>query len=181
MSADRVEVEPEYLTVSGVAERLGIKRDTIHGYLSRGSMPEPDLVFVRNPLWLVSTIDSWRANKGKRRLIVPRREKIRTQPTTPVRPPRLAAPSSSSAPAKAPNRKLAAPVHRDVSSSAATTVSPHVAKQLAASLRGEGVYCTTEDVLALADTDGPLGHERELLRARIMAKLRGLRARQAEN
>ena len=48
-----------YLTPDQLAERLGIKRTTVHRYRTRGDIPEPDEYVGRTPLWSVGLIDAW--------------------------------------------------------------------------------------------------------------------------
>ena len=179
-AAESVEVEPEYLDTAGVAARVGVKKRTVIVYLSRGDMPEPDLVWYGVNLWLVSTIEEWRAQWYKRRSMprVPRTQKITTQPRSSKGRPRVVAPASSSSrgPAAAPNRRLAKRASREAERPEVVSVGEPIAKQVAAALRADGFYCTTVDVLELADAGEQLEHERELLRQRIAAKLRALRS-----
>lgn len=61
----------KFLGRKGVAERLGVKTDSINGY----DLPEPDAIIDSHRGWLPETIDAWRAtrpgrgnwNKGQRR------------------------------------------------------------------------------------------------------------------
>lgn len=53
--------KPDLLTISEVADRLGLSTSTITSYKARGYMPQPDTQYGRTPLWKVTTIDSWRA------------------------------------------------------------------------------------------------------------------------
>ena len=159
MSADP-RADAEYLDSNAVAERLGIKRATLYVYASRGTMPEPDLVWLGRNLWLVSTIDAWRADWYKRgRVRISRRERHRASKAYAQRrlPPKVAA------------------VKRRSIGPALEPVSEQVAKRVAAELRGEGHYCTSADVLELAGLPGDteLERERELLLRRIVSKLRG--------
>lgn len=48
-----------YLTTDQLAERLGIKRTTVHRYRVRGDIPEPDEYVGRTPLWSAEHIDAW--------------------------------------------------------------------------------------------------------------------------
>lgn len=54
-----------YLTIAGVAKRLGLSPHTIATYVRDGRMPEPDATFGdgdRPKLgWLPETIDQWQA------------------------------------------------------------------------------------------------------------------------
>lgn len=59
--------EPKrYLSTGEVAERVGVKPDTIHAYVTRGQMPAPDAVIGRLKGWLPETIDAWNANRPSR-------------------------------------------------------------------------------------------------------------------
>lgn len=166
------DAEPEYLDARGVAARIGVKTNTLYAYITRGHAPEPDLVWLGRNLWLVSTIDEWRARKGKHGQIrIPRREKIAGRPR-PVSPSRRLPPRIADSPRSLPDDPTARP--------ATTIVTPQIASQIAASLREAGHYCTRDDVLELATAPVPADRERELLQGRILAKLRGLRARANE-
>lgn len=160
--------EPEYLDAQAVADQLGIKRKSVWEMLSRGYIPEPDLLYLRHPLWLPETIKEWRKNYRKKgRVRVPRRHRIRTANTTAGRPPRI----RTAAKTKASKAGASRP-------SVTQTVSDQIASQVASALRQDGFHCTTGDVVELAgwvDGDMPLEHEREKLRLRIVAKLRGLK------
>ncbi len=168
------EVEPEYLDAAGVAARIGVKRASLYAYLARGHAPEPDLVWLGRSLWLVSTIDEWREHLHERgRVRVPRRLKVRTTESSRRLPPKIAkGPRALDSNADRRPRISEAPT--------ATPVSEAIAKQVAAALRGDGHHCTADDVLELAAAEVPRERERELLQRRIVAKLRGLRARASE-
>jgi predicted DNA-binding transcriptional regulator AlpA len=63
-----------YLTSEQLADRLGVRRGSIHRYRTRGDLPEPDEVIGRSPVWKVETIECWEAarpghgwRRGKRR------------------------------------------------------------------------------------------------------------------
>jgi predicted DNA-binding transcriptional regulator AlpA len=43
-----------------VADGLGVSRDTINSYRTRGYMPEPDVVIGGSPGWMLETILWWR-------------------------------------------------------------------------------------------------------------------------
>ncbi|WP_341719897.1 helix-turn-helix domain-containing protein [Micromonospora sp. FIMYZ51] len=47
------------LTTDQLADRLGIKRTSVHRYRSRGDIPEPDQYVGRTPLWAESSVDAW--------------------------------------------------------------------------------------------------------------------------
>lgn len=153
----------EYLDVLGVAEHTGLKRDTIYVYLARGSMPEPDMIWLRHPLWLPETINEWRSHRYERRktAAIPRSRKIRRPDQRRHKPPPKVR-------AKPPSKGGALPTP------GASSVAPEIAKQVAAALRATGVHCTTDDVIALANYDGDLDHERQKLKHRIDARLRAI-------
>lgn len=50
----------KYLTISEIADKLGITRSTLTAYRTRGRMPAPDLQYGRTPLWKPETIRKWR-------------------------------------------------------------------------------------------------------------------------
>jgi predicted DNA-binding transcriptional regulator AlpA len=52
-----------YLTSDQLADRLGIKRASIHRYRTRGDIPEPDEYAGRTPLWAVVSIEKWEAER----------------------------------------------------------------------------------------------------------------------
>lgn len=172
MAAKRKAPDPEreYLDARGVAARIGIKLGSISSYRSRGEMPEPDAYFLKHPLWLASTIDEWRKGSRTRRPQYRRRtgrktpRRVETE-TLWEAPPRLEAsgPASRNG-AQAPPRL--------------GPVDAEEARALAAAVRGAGFYCTTADVLELAERAATpaLPRERELLRQRIIAKRRELAA-----
>lgn len=55
--------EPKrYLSRPEVAERIGVKPDTLNRY----RLPEPDAVIGRLKGWLPETIDAWNANRPSR-------------------------------------------------------------------------------------------------------------------
>lgn len=51
-----------YLNVSEVAERIGVKPDTLKRY----KLPEPDALIGRTRGWLPATIDAWNASRPGR-------------------------------------------------------------------------------------------------------------------
>ena len=53
------------MTTTEVAESLGVQRETVAAYLSRGQMPAPDEVFGRTPLWRPATISRWKKLTGR--------------------------------------------------------------------------------------------------------------------
>lgn len=64
-------VATDYLDMQAIADRLGVKRDSVHVYHTRakrnraagtpkpGDLPEPDGQFGNSPVWLVETIERW--------------------------------------------------------------------------------------------------------------------------
>lgn len=159
--------EPEYLDAWAAAARAGITRKSLYSYLSRGDCPEPDLVFLGRILWLPETIDEWRSRRYERRTTprIPRSRKFDRTPTRRL-PPKVVTtvkPGARTMPGVGP-------------------VAPVLAKAVAAAIREQGHYCTTEDVLELAalEDDAGLEHERALLRRRIVSKLRGLLSRKEQ-
>jgi predicted DNA-binding transcriptional regulator AlpA len=59
-----------YLSLNGVARRLGISPHTAKTYSDDGRLPEPDVVIGEAPRitrgWLPETIDTWNANRPGR-------------------------------------------------------------------------------------------------------------------
>lgn len=169
---------PDYLDVAAVADRIGVKRRTVYVYLSRGDMPEPDMVLLRHPLWLVTTIDEWRKQKGKRKGRAPRVPR-RLRPPRPSpehlwqRPPRVGPASTSS---KGGASRRAAAKRAEEVAARESQISDDEARQLAVAVRQAGFHCTSADVHELVgrrrESDEPLEYERELLRQRIVAKRR---------
>jgi predicted site-specific integrase-resolvase len=49
------------LTLTEVADHLGLSVGTVSAYRTRGKMPKPDLQYGRTPLWKLQTIKTWRA------------------------------------------------------------------------------------------------------------------------
>lgn len=55
-----------YLTNEQVADRLGIKRGSIHQYRQRPGFPPPDEKIGRTPVWKTETIEAWeKARPGR--------------------------------------------------------------------------------------------------------------------
>lgn len=58
-----------YLTVSEVADRAGLSRNTVRSYAKiPGRLPEPDAMVGRVQGWLPETIDDWIARREARGL-----------------------------------------------------------------------------------------------------------------
>lgn len=53
----------DLLDVSAVAELAGVSVASIYTYLTRGTIPEPDLRFGRSPVWRRRTIEKWLASR----------------------------------------------------------------------------------------------------------------------
>jgi hypothetical protein len=163
--------EPEYLDIDGIAARVGLKRKSISEFARRGDMPEPDLVWLGKRLWLVDTVDAWRRQRYVRREKRSLRARV-------VAPPRTVPKVKARAGAKVPRGQKDKQSRRRSSSVGAlekpvlSSVSEQLASQVAAALRAEGHYCTTADVMVLADADEEqLEHERRVLQQRIRQKL----------
>lgn len=50
---------PGYLTSADIAERLGVKIETVRQYKLRGDLPPPDDYVGRSPVWKDETIQAW--------------------------------------------------------------------------------------------------------------------------
>jgi len=50
-----------YLSTADLAERLGVKVETVRIYKTRGTLPDPDAYVGQSPLWRTETIDAWQA------------------------------------------------------------------------------------------------------------------------
>ncbi|PSK96041.1 AlpA family transcriptional regulator [Murinocardiopsis flavida] len=53
----------DLMTVKDVAERLGVKPETVRQYKLRGDLPEPDGLAGRSPLWRAAAIEAWIASR----------------------------------------------------------------------------------------------------------------------
>ena len=67
------------LTVRQVAERAGVKPDTIRHHQVRKTMPEPDGHLGVTPYWFVWTVERWVATRPK-----PGRRPWKTMPWDPA-------------------------------------------------------------------------------------------------
>ncbi len=161
MSADR---ELEYLTTSQVADLMGIKPKSVRMTLWRGLMPEPDMILLGRNLWQRETIDRWLKTRGKKRKRKrTRKQRLHTSPVRTYMPKNARISTAGSTPSDL---------------LPATTVSPEIAKQIAAQIRAEGDHCTGRDVQELAGADpASLDYDRKKLQERVMRKLRGLKSR----
>lgn len=54
---------PGHLTVADLAKRLGVKDATIHRYLHKKDLPEPDMRIGQSPLWKEETIQAWEKDR----------------------------------------------------------------------------------------------------------------------
>jgi len=55
----------EMLTLTEVADRLGLSKGTVSAYRTRGKMPKPDKQYGRTPLWRPDTIKAWRGSQPR--------------------------------------------------------------------------------------------------------------------
>jgi predicted DNA-binding transcriptional regulator AlpA len=53
----------EYVDRAELATYLDVEPDTISSWTSRGTMPQPARYVGRSPLWLLSEIDAWNAER----------------------------------------------------------------------------------------------------------------------
>ena len=176
--------ELEYWTTHQVAAYCGIRTKTVWQYTRRGDIPPPDLIWLRHPLWKPETIRKWRKNMI---LTAEKREHIGLKPRgkTKTRKRRPRNKNWRPDPTPRTSREGGTPprIKRDLSSNGASAplqasvISEDVARQIASVLRQDGVHVTTADVMLLANSEGEAEHERELLRQRVQAKVRGLKAR----
>lgn len=60
--------DDDLLDLEAAASVAGVKPATLSSYLSRGTMPEPDLRFGRAPVWRRSTINRWLTSRVGRGL-----------------------------------------------------------------------------------------------------------------
>ncbi len=160
----------EYLTMTQIAAKLGIKYRTVNMNRWRGLMPEPDMILLGRPLWLEETIDKWNANrrrgrKGSRKTRKARKARALKNRREPVK--RNSLPSG----ARLSNTGASADALPPVAA-----MDADVAAKIASLLRNDGHHCTSRDVqeLALANPDG-LDYERRKLQQRVMRKLRGIK------
>lgn len=56
----------EYMDRDELASSLGVLPSTISAWKSRGAMPQPARYVGRSPLWLVSDIEAWKAQRPGR-------------------------------------------------------------------------------------------------------------------
>ena len=56
----------EVITMEQIAERLGVKLETVHRYHSIGHLPAPAFQFSRTPVWLIEDIDRWAKDRKEK-------------------------------------------------------------------------------------------------------------------
>jgi predicted DNA-binding transcriptional regulator AlpA len=49
----------EWLTNTDIAKQTGLKLETLYKYRKRNTLPEPDKMIGRTPVWKQETIDNW--------------------------------------------------------------------------------------------------------------------------
>jgi predicted DNA-binding transcriptional regulator AlpA len=69
---DRIDVPEDYeiLDATALGRRLGFKRDTVLGYLSRrnfGRIPRPNRLLAMGPIWYEKSVREWEANEEQAR------------------------------------------------------------------------------------------------------------------
>lgn len=55
---------PGYLSATDIAEKLGVRVETIHRYRHRKELPPEDAKFGRSPAWKEETIEKWREQRA---------------------------------------------------------------------------------------------------------------------
>jgi hypothetical protein len=65
---DRIDVPEDYeiLDATALGRRLGFKRDTVLGYLSRrnfGRIPRPNRLLAMGPIWYEKSVREWEAKE----------------------------------------------------------------------------------------------------------------------
>ena len=48
-----------------IADRLGVKRGTVHEWRRRGILPEPEAIVSGVPVWQWSKIEAWARSTGR--------------------------------------------------------------------------------------------------------------------
>lgn len=56
----------DLVDASEIAQRLGVKRMTVHKWRQRGTFPEPDYQFEIGPVWLWRNVETWAEKTGRR-------------------------------------------------------------------------------------------------------------------
>jgi predicted DNA-binding transcriptional regulator AlpA len=59
------ELPDDWWTTENVATFLGVEKDTVHAYVSRKQMPEPDRRMGRMRLWRPDTIRQWHQDRPR--------------------------------------------------------------------------------------------------------------------
>lgn len=54
-----------YLDQAGIADRLGLKAQSVRDLRERGRLPNPDALIGNRPGWLPETIDRWQADRKR--------------------------------------------------------------------------------------------------------------------
>jgi predicted DNA-binding transcriptional regulator AlpA len=54
----------DWLTSKEIAEQTGLKIDTIYTYRQRKTLPDPDHMIGRVPVWKQETIDEWNTHRS---------------------------------------------------------------------------------------------------------------------
>ena len=49
----------EWLTNTDIAKQTGLKLETLYKYRKRNTLPKPDKMIGRTPVWKQETIDNW--------------------------------------------------------------------------------------------------------------------------
>lgn len=50
---------PDIVSAQEIADRLGVKKATVHMWRSRGILPEPTFDLAVGPVWFWATIEDW--------------------------------------------------------------------------------------------------------------------------
>ena len=53
----------EWLTSTDIAKMTGLKTETIYTYRKRNTLPEPDHLIGRTPVWKKTTIEEWNSKR----------------------------------------------------------------------------------------------------------------------
>jgi hypothetical protein len=55
-------ITPEYVSLAGLAQMIGVRRDTAKKY----RLPDPDAYVDGRPVWLPSTVEEWNASRPRK-------------------------------------------------------------------------------------------------------------------
>lgn len=58
-------MKQDLVDIAQVAERLDVRRQTVHMWRHRGIMPEPDYMLNGGPVWAWWRIRDWAENTGR--------------------------------------------------------------------------------------------------------------------